>query len=246
MPLFVIGSLRVYFAHCPKAGGSSLESFLTAHSESIKLLDRGWNKEWRQKGISRVDGSSSPQHLSWEEASARIGARPDVMFTVVRDPVERIISEYRYQRAKRHLYPHLRFGSFSSWLEIVLAASRNAPNLCDNHIRPQVDFVPDANIEVFNLEDGFDHVLAYLSRTVGTPRNGTIPHELKSTKVARPLIARQDAQLIHEYYQADYRRFGYSPPDLGTLPNDRKRGARKIAAKFLARPIAALYQAGRL
>ncbi len=244
MPSLTLSGQLIWFSHCPKTGGTSVEQFMVARwGDAVGHLHWGWDTWWRQGGWRLADPPNSPQHLVWEDAVKHLPDRPDVVFAVVRDPVARLASEYRWQRRGRRgtfLGRLLAFLPFSLWLELMLATAAKHPYVFDNHLRPQSDFVPDG-ARVFHLEDGLHRAVRWLMETVGEPiTEEALPHALPSG--TKPRIPAQSQSLIARYFAVDYARFGYrSPP----LCHDRSGLGRLIVAALVP-PIVFLYERGRL
>lgn len=250
MPMFLCGDAHVYFAHCPKAGGSSIETFAERCFGTVEFVDRRWHAAWARHGLSARTGRSSPQHATWDSIRPALRNDPDHIFTVVRDPVARLLSEYRYQRSNPKLYPWLsrwmRFAGFPLWLETMIAAARHCPEICDNHFVPQVRFIPEDGVRVFKLEHGLDDVVDYLG---GISRNRIampVPHELGAGRIPLPRPTRQNVELIFETYGEDYRRFGYETPDFQAYPHDPAAPLRSRLARAAAGSVARRYRDGRL
>lgn len=91
MPLARIEGCVLHFVHIPKTGGSSINSYLRAKG-SLALYSR-----------EPVDCMAvSPQHLHRTPCRSIVpDAFSDAAFTVLRDPVDRMVSEYRYRAARR-------------------------------------------------------------------------------------------------------------------------------------------------
>ncbi|SET42167.1 sulfotransferase family 2 domain-containing protein [Oceanicella actignis] len=258
MPYALHEGRVIFFAHVPKAGGSSVEDHMAARFGPLGLLDRGWMQGWID-GRWRDGGLAvSPQHLAAADLRGLLPRTPDAAFAVVRDPVARIVSEYRFQaRASRPLSrPRLARLGFDVWLRATLAAARRDPRVFDNHIRPQSDIVPEG-ARVFRLEDGLDAVAEWLDQVAGPPPQGQTPggrigHALRSTGAPiRP--GRAELALIARFYARDYARFGYPPPDLdaapartqgGLAPRPGWRARLWRGAGAAARPVAPLLGPG--
>lgn len=214
MPSLSLPDHLIWFAHCPKAGGTSVEAFMVARwGAQVGHLHWGWDLWWKQGGWRVADPPNSPQHLVWEDAVKQLPRAPDQVFALVRDPVTRLQSEYRWQGQKRRgtrLGKALAYLPFSLWLRLMLAVVRRHPYAFDNHLRPQSEFVPEG-ARVFRLEDGLEAPLAWLREVVGDSRTIDVPHSL-STGRASPVVAADRAR-IAAVYAADYRRFGYPLPD---------------------------------
>ena len=228
MPLCMANGRPLYFAHVPKTGGSSVEDYLIRRFGPMSLRTDLRQPRQRQPGVI--------QSLSHLAASDLPGLLPadTISFAVVRDPVARIKSEYRFQ-SNRSRTSRLHV---STWLRSMLAATRRDPRIYENHLRPQVDMVPEG-AAVFRLEDGFEAMTRWLDEVTGTTAPElTVGHFLK--RKSRPIpLSRQDLDLIARFYAADYDRFGYPPPDTADLPSDPRASLRDLAAGPLARMIVA-------
>ena len=246
MPCVRANGKLLFFAHVPKTGGSSVEDYLAARFGPLSMLDRGWFGYRYGGGGARSAGLlTSPQHLTAADAGRLFQTPPDWSFAVVRDPVARIVSEYRYMAARgRRPWRWLAKAGFSPWLHTVLRAARHDPTIFDNHLRPQSDIVP-AEAEVFRLEDGLDALIARIDAVTGTTAPGlAMGHALKSGPADRPDPAPADLAAIGQAYASDYARFGYPPPA------SRRRGMRGVLRRIpaaVAGPILAhLWRSGRL
>ncbi|MDH5453710.1 MAG: sulfotransferase family protein, partial [Paracoccaceae bacterium] len=112
MPSLTLPDRLIWFAHCPKAGGTSVEQFMVARwGDAVGHLHWGWDRWWRSGGWRLAAPPNSPQHLVWEDAVSALPRAPDAVFAVVRDPVARMTSEYRWQRG----------GQCRSWLGRLMA-----------------------------------------------------------------------------------------------------------------------------
>lgn len=199
------GRAIVYY-HVPKTGGTSVEEYLARRFGPLGLLDREWVQRQRRCGRS-LGLRVSPQHLTAEDL-ALVGPRePLWRFVLVRDPMARMISEYRFQRKLRGRIARL---GFSRWLRVMLAARARDPTVYDNHFRLQVDFIAEGT-EVFRLEDGLEPVARRLDAVTGT----TAPeieftHELNTGR-AHFVPHPADCERVARVFEQDYRQLGYQP-----------------------------------
>jgi hypothetical protein len=207
MPAFRIRNKNVLFIHVPKTGGTTVECFLemhgkmSLHNQGVKLLIPRSN--------SALTRSLPLQHFHAELLEAMFA--PDFFdytFMIVRDPLERLKSEYRHSRALGRLDTRL---SFEHWVQLMLGLSTYAPNLRNNHFRPQSQF-RCFNAEVFKLEDGMEHILASVCTRVGIPVPGKIPHERKMANTAIEVTPTAKAK-VRAIYDSDYREFAYGVPN---------------------------------
>lgn len=202
MPLFRHEGKIVLFVHIPKTGGTAVEHFLKSGPVGCAL--HAQKKVWMK--------SITPQHLHWKVLEKWVPEGfYDAAFCVVRNPYARIASEYRWRKQT------VREGGvkdFNSWVAARLREYRKDKFICDNHIRPQVDFVGEP-VVVFRLEDGLEAPINHALDLLGV--TGMDLAELKNlksnkTSVKAPLKAsRQTLEALADFYREDFARFGYDP-----------------------------------
>ncbi|KLK93393.1 hypothetical protein AA309_08650 [Microvirga vignae] len=195
MPILRAGSKVLLFVHIPKTGGTSVEKWL----RSIGPLSLYAPK--RSDFVPCV-----PQHFDTHVYAYLFdGSFFDYSFAVVRNPYERIMSEYKYRigSKKQTLFTP----SFRRWVRRCFAEYEKNSYLLSNHIRPQTDFLtPD--VEIFKLEDGFTPVEQRLQDVLGVSLVEKIPHTNKSGD--RPIeIDSETMDLIYNFYRKDFDAFGY-------------------------------------
>lgn len=246
MPLALVPGRAIYFAHVPRTAGSNVESYLVARFGALAMLDRDWMRAWTRGGW-RSDGLiSSPQHLTAADAARLLPPGDIYTFAIVRDPVARAVSEFRFQSRRGFRRRRLTQLGFSTWLRIVLAAARRDPRIFDNHLRPQSDMVP-ADAEVFRHELGFDDLVARLDEIAGASAPGLrIGSDEPLTTVGPVAPTRDDLRLIARFYAADFARFGYPVPDESTARPDRAAPVRAALAAALAPVATRMYFRGTL
>lgn len=210
MPIAFHDHRRLLFMHIPKTGGTSVEKYLEQRFGPLAWLDSRWMQHVRRDGL-RQGLRVSPQHLAAADIEQLAPGPWHWCFAVVRDPVARVVSQFRFSADLGD--PLTRLG-FSLWLRVVLAAARRDPTIYDNHLRPQVDFLPP-DCEVFHLEQGLERVVQRIDAITGTTAPGlAVPHALRSKGTAvQPSAA--DRALIARHYAADYARLGYPAPAAG-------------------------------
>ena len=233
MPLVLHDGFRIFFAHVPKTGGSSVEEYLIRRFGFAALsIRQGKVRPWPQRDVIH-----SPTHLAAADLRWFLPAELDLCFAVVRDPARRAISEYGFQKGQSLMS---RLG-FSVWLRAMIHAATRDPRIYENHIRPQVDLVPEG-AEIFRLEDGLEAIVPRIDAVVGQAAPGVeMGHLLKRASTRIDLTA-QDARLLARFYAEDYGRFGYAPPDPSALRSDPWAGLRDLAGRVLARVILAKHR----
>ena len=236
MPLVKCHVGYIYFSHIPKTGGTSIEDYLDERFGPISLLNRQWIRYWfDEKAYKNSSLRTSPQHLTASDAFRVLPETPTWSFAVVRDPVARIVSEFRFQRKlPRTQFRCLSQMGFSLWLETLLRAARLEPTIFDNHLRPQVDFITPST-EVFFFEHGLDQLIPRLNEITGSSYSETgIGWKQKSRETSNLKVTSSDARVIQNFYADDYQRFGYSLPELSSRSNRVNTTRAQLLSPLLA------------
>lgn len=192
MPIFKIKNKEILFIHIPKTGGTSIEKWLEEQGEMsfyIPYVPDGFK--------------CSPQHLRLSDINLLFGEKKqwDYIFTIIRNPYDRIESEYFY-RTKRRRGSH-----FSEWTRRQLLLYRKDNNLLDNHLRPQNHFI-ESNVEVFRLEDGMEQIIKTVAKKIGIKPPKEIPHKNLGKK-AKVDFSTQALNLFNRIYKEDFEQLGY-------------------------------------
>jgi hypothetical protein len=201
MPVFAINGKSVLFIHVPKTGGTTVERVLlqfgpmSLHSDGSCFRDQ-FRGGWLSKPIPL-------QHL--HAVLLKRLLLPDqfhLVFMLVRDPVQRMISEYRHAREMGRLEARL---SFSTWLRICLRLVRSDPAFRNNHFRAQADYHVEG-VKVLHFEDGMLACVNEINAAIGLPKLEELPHERRSKAyTAKPSPC--DVELIQKAFAADYKMF---------------------------------------
>jgi len=222
LPLAFINGVIVYFAHVPKTGGSSIEAYLRSKGR-VGLLQKetlGWSRCTAQHIERRI------------YAELMLDTFADTGFAVVRDPLERLKSEYRYRvdlsggkrngdatsarRKLRRILKTMVFRTgcgvpagvltFEEWVSQVFAAYPQNNYINDNHIRPQSEFIDPAH-KLFRFEDGLDAVFDWIDATTNTVQMRRDHHVKKSSERGFP-VSPETMRMIEDFYKDDYDVIG--------------------------------------
>ena len=196
MPLFRINNSVILFVHVPKTGGTSIEVHLAKFGRGALMTDH--DHAWPRCNAQHMDSRSY----------ARIIPKDfyDYGFMVVRNPFDRIVSEYR-MRHRDHAAEGRRIKDFPEWVDGMLRRYQRDHYLLDNHIRPQAEFFSEG-LDVFRLEEGLSKVLARVGAVVGADLAAGVPSE----KVSDPIgvkVSASCAASIRSFYRTDFQQFGY-------------------------------------
>lgn len=193
MTLFKTKNRLFYFAHIPKTGGSSVETALRTAG-----ADRALHYHKRLRYVN-----CNLQHMHAELFDTFVP--PDFYeagFCVIRHPVARLVSEYRWRQTLDHAKD-----SFDLWMRLQFKAYQKNPFILDNHIRPQHEFVGE-KIEVLRFEDGMDNVLSRVAQITGLPLDADT--HVRKPKVKEPLTWSPETRAAAlRFYHADFVTFDY-------------------------------------
>lgn len=213
MPAYNINGKKVLFIHIPKTGGSSIEKYLRKFSTEESLYS---SKRKRRE-------SCYPQHLDYKSLTQKIDLKEaDFVFTVVREPVARFLSECRHRVGRRSLLKSYRVSEEGFFLAARFLHRCN-PFALGNHVRPQSDFI-GKDVRVFKFEDGIPVILNQLAEELGLPAPGSeIYHEKRSasseTKPSQGLC-----EAVLHFYEKDGELFNYQIiPGEGLQENKNSR-----------------------
>ena len=217
MPLYRIKNKLVLFIHIPKAAGFSIHNHLQMIGDLITPYDH------------YVDNySCASQHYHADLISQYLNpASVDYIFAVVRNPIERFISEFRYRhreptRSTRiapsflirkpisHMSETQRTKYFSAWTTKCFTKFHDDPFYLGNHIRPQSEFINVPNIQIFRLEDHLIDLRQSLSEMLGVDLK-EFPTDNKSNNL--PLKPENHTlERIYTFYKRDFQKLNYSLP----------------------------------
>ena len=224
MPILSLNGKNLLFIHVPKCGGSSIEEWAKANGFTVLLEMRGLPP---QEALF-----AAPQHLTMNQLKSIVRLdNIDYAFMFVRNPVNRIQSEYCWSnrerlKSKRKKIPFSASKgitsssatdpqSVESWLVKVFDEYKRNPFVMDNHIRPASEFIGNEwdKIEIFKLEDGFTKFLAKMSEIFGKSFSN-IPHAKKSASSSHIKLNNFSLNLIKNFYEDDFLNFEFDFPSL--------------------------------
>lgn len=238
MPFLRIGAGLVYFAHVPKCAGSSVEEYLERRfGQTLAFRDGQFLKVPEGDRWTRT----SPQHIPAASLARLIP--PELFaacFAVVRHPVTRLQSVYRFQKVWAGTIPAET--GFSEWVAGLPAALEKDRFHLDNHVRPMTEIVPEG-AHVFRIEDGASRIVAWLDTLAG---NADGPRQFKHMKshktyynrknapVEEITVTEADRAVLSDLYAADFARFGYDP-DRIPVPAGKRAAAAKAEKQSLVK-----------
>lgn len=191
---------RVAFDHLPKCGGAGLNAYLELHYPRRKTFITFGD---RQLCVDRFKAMHEHQRFGYElYRGHRIHelldyVNPDCFkITVLRDPIERIISHYYYSKRdnKHYLHSQLVENNWSLYEYITLSQSNEFKNFYvthfsripvgsqKNHESEAIEKAVDTLLETYDLVGFLDEFSVFLSRLQEYAR---LVYEYRHSKVNR-------------------------------------------------------------
>ncbi len=197
MPILSFDGKTVLFIHVPKTGGRAIEQHFKEHGDVSFERTLG-----RELGLRCV-----PMHFHGALLESLFHPSLfDHVFMVVRNPIDRVVSDYRYLVRRRQLAGNP--PNFSRWLRYRLFRASRNPYYMDNHFRPQWEF-ECFNASVYRFEDGLSACIADMNAKFGS----SVPQDLPLVNESPAIEVHMrdaDKDLIRRRYREDFTRFGYA------------------------------------
>lgn len=207
------------FVHIPKTGGQSVEAyFLALHgldweSRGPLLLRHNLDPD---RGPSRLAHLTAPEYLEFGYVGGQEFSQL-FKFAFVRNPFDRLISEYRFNWQSRTY----------TFRDFVLNHFPTKDRYCDfyRHVMPQSDFIYDASgsllVDFIGRFESIETDFYRLCEVLGLPRT-PLPHRNRGSQSHVSHDAYDDELLAftREFYSADFELLGYDArsPSSGTPP----------------------------
>lgn len=200
MPLFRNFDKQILYIHIPKTGGTSIENLFNYKLNFSKYHLPRYLTEHQLQHLS-LDYIYRYDLLDLEEI--------DFIFTIVRNPYTRIISEYYWSQYNKKMT----FTKFLIYVKRILCTN----NTSDDdyiHYTKQSKFIKSSTsipIKIFKFEQ-FDKIYEYLKKLFP---NLKYRHNYKTnvtnslSKMSIDDLSYEDISLINELYEDDFHRFGY-------------------------------------
>lgn len=202
------------FVHIPKTGGTSMALALEARAMKDDILIGDTPKALRRR--KRLQALDAPGRL-WKHAGLKdidgMTGLPDpaFVFTLVRNPWDRIVSLYHWARVQRFDHPMIgaakthRFSDFLALPDMQSALRNDNAEAYVTDKRGQVRC--DAFIRLEHLDTDLAPVETHLGFRIEMPHANASVHP-----PAADLYDNDTAALIADIFARDIARFGYTPP----------------------------------
>ena len=208
MPFINLSGKNVLFMHIPKTGGTTVENWLTSFAPLHLNCEHnaGYSNTFR----------STPQHFTSDDIRKLfVDGFFSYSFLFVRNPYDRIESEYRYLIKMGRLKPGIKnlwsIPSFNQWIQKSLKEMGRNPWIWDNHLRPQWEYIYPSS-DVFKMEDGLLNGIKTVAPKMGVLAPISLPYLNQTREMdISTRWSDESRSLVQKYYARDFKEFGYTP-----------------------------------
>ena len=200
MPVYYNNDYSLLHMHVPKACGSYIKRIFLA-ADLYEVLESRDPKFL----------ISSLQHIEADRLKSLVNlSKITYSFAVIRDPAQRILSEFYYRMKISDVNLDKRDHLFSEWLQQVISDYKHNNYCLDNHVRPQHHFLLK-DINTFRIEDQYNQLKSWLLVKVGCKSNKCLIDNISppTPHVSTNVLPKS---LIHDFvslYEDDYAILGY-------------------------------------
>lgn len=191
------------FIHVPKTGGTALETFFRG------IGFTGYFDPPTYMPV-RAYLKVPPAHYDYGALNRLFNLEAMYSFAVVRHPVKRMISEYKWATEKSTGAETLAKMDFGQYLRFMFDNYRRDENVAAGHFKPQVRFVGEKVTKIFKYEAGLDNIVRDVIRDVGLTHDNLPRLPSVNSSSGRTVVpTASDLALIQEFYAEDFAAFGY-------------------------------------
>ncbi len=213
MPLYQLRKGKtektVLFIHVPKTGGTAIETYFRA------IGFAGYFDPPTYMPV-RPYLKVPPTHYDYGVLKRLYNLDALYSFAVVRHPVRRMVSEYKWALEKSTVAATLAGMSFADYLTFMFEQYRRDENVAAGHFKPQVRFVGDKVSKIFKYEAGLENIIAHVLKDVGLAFEGQVRLPVVNHTAERKVEQSAEViDLIREFYAEDFTAFGYNSEGMG-------------------------------
>lgn len=195
---------NLLFIHVPKTGGTTVENYMKTIDKPI--LCNGYG---RFKNIVF-------QHFNYKDYIKFFGNKRYknfVKFSIVRNPYDRLISEYYWSKPKLNIgyKSNKTFDYFLNEVEDIVTNKKYELTIYHNHFIPQYEFICDSSDNIminklFKFEE-FEKIINFLNKKNYDLRKKKNFNVSKNDK--KIILNNNQKNKIYELYKKDFEIFKY-------------------------------------
>lgn len=179
---------NLYFVVISKCACTSIKKY---------ILDLNNIKYFDFDSIHELIGFEENKFITLVEHKDKLPSN-SIKFAIYRDPVERAISAYKHLKKSKRGYV---LNNFNDYINLCKEHLNNEPLLCDEHIRRQVDYYKEDDVDfVIDINN--------LNNFLKTNYNIDLSFENKSNNIVN--ITEEQINIIKDLYKDDYKIKNYS------------------------------------
>ena len=199
---------KPFFIHIPKTGGTSIENI-------AKKYNIEWGRFYNFKNILKHK-ITIPECSNWHLPIRyyKDSIKNNFLFTVVRNPYERVISQYKYIKQWDTKMP-VSIGDLNKYIKLLKTKNLVGNNMSfeDCHLIPQIEYFKNEdgtihNIEILrfeNLQTDFSNLLRkYNFPNMELPFSNTTKDSVTVSD-----LNRESLDIINDIYKEDFEFFNY-------------------------------------
>ena len=197
----------IEFIHIPKNAGTTIENI--GNDVNIKW-GRFKHKHREYNSMKNDINKCSYWHIPPKDFDNNLIYKENETFCVLRNPYDRIVSEYKYRNHKDEKHTPEKM---NSWIKKHLIPKNYEKGGLNCHFIPQSDFIYDAQnnvtcdniLDFDNLTSEFNHLTE--QRDIDLKLNEEIKHNQSTQSVTISDLDDDVKDLIHKVYKRDFDEF---------------------------------------
>ena len=209
MPLYTISNgatnteVAFYFVHIPKCGGTTVFTLF----DQLKFGTFLAPKDYR---AVRKYLKLPPAHYDIALVENLFLLDAIYCFAIVRNPYDRILSDYKWAKTKTNNTQFFQKMSFEEFCVHCFKQYSNDSRYLANHITPQHKFVSKNVNKVFKLENGLEAAIEEVFTDLGIQLGQKLVlKKLNESTDKEATISNKAKALIYDFYEEDFKVFGY-------------------------------------
>lgn len=192
----IYNNLKCVYIHIPKTGGQSIMNVLS-----------------RAEADCTMDNQYELDHLTMIQTLERMKPESYFKFAIVRHPMERLISEYRFSKKYRPYLPDSEHFTFAEYVQAIAQLPIDLmPHMMANHLYTQTKFLYDKDellVDCVGRFEAMTYAIKFVSQKLQKDLP-ELPHLNKSICDEETIACdTQTKLLVRQMYAEDYKRFGY-------------------------------------
>jgi hypothetical protein len=153
-----------------------------------------------------------PTHFDYDMCEKLFRLERIYSFAIVRNPIHRMVSEYRWAVEKSTLPDNVKKYNFSEFVKFAFEKYEKDENFLAGHLKPQRRFVGSKLSKSFKYENGLNAIVAEVFRDTGLKPLGKIDIPVVNRSGRQSVYIKDaDVEAIQRMYSEDFRLFDYSP-----------------------------------